>query len=125
MNLLKSIRVQLEQADMPFVEFMQQALYAPKMGYYSAGLQKFGAHGDFITAPELTPLFGQTLANQCHQVLLSQPKASLFEFGAGSGRLCLDLLTALQQLSCLPQNYYILEISSNLRQRQQALFAQE
>lgn len=126
MNLLKSIRRQLEQqGDLPFVEFMQQALYAPNLGYYSAGLQKFGAQGDFITAPELTPLFGQTLANQCKQVLATLSKPLLFEFGAGSGRLCVDLLTALEQLDCLPEAYHILEVSSNLRHRQQELIQEE
>ncbi|CDZ76012.1 hypothetical protein BN59_00276 [Legionella massiliensis] len=126
MNLQQSIRTQLEkQTDMPFVEFMQQALYAPGLGYYSAGLQKFGAEGDFITAPELTPLFGQTLASQCQQVLTSLSEPCLFEFGAGSGRLCVDLLLELEQRACLPKSYYILEVSANLRQRQQHLFEQE
>jgi SAM-dependent MidA family methyltransferase len=126
MNLLELIRGQIkEQGDLPFVDFMQQALYAPTLGYYSAGLQKFGVQGDFITAPELTPLFAQTLANQCQQVFLSLQEPCLFEFGAGSGRLCVDLLTALEQLSCLPAKYYILEISPNLRHRQQELAAQK
>ncbi|MBA3537518.1 MAG: SAM-dependent methyltransferase [Tatlockia sp.] len=126
MNLLELICSQiLEQGDLPFVAFMQQALYAPTLGYYSAGLQKFGVQGDFITAPELTPLFAQTLANQCQQVLLNLPEPCLFEFGAGSGRLCVDLLTALEQKSCLPDKYYILEISPNLRQRQQEIITLE
>ena len=126
MSLLESIRTQLEQqGDIPFVDFMQQALYAPKVGYYSAGLQKFGLDGDFITAPELTPLFGQTLANQCQQVLMNLSEPILFEFGAGSGRLCVDLLTALEQLNCLPLAYHILEVSSNLRHRQQELIQRE
>lgn len=126
MNLLQSICAKLkEQGPVPFVDFMQQALYAANLGYYSAGLAKFGAEGDFITAPELTPLFAQTLANQCQQVMLDLVKPDLFEFGAGSGRLCVDLLTALEQRCCLPNHYFILEISSNLQQRQQALFAKE
>lgn len=126
MNLLELIRGRIQQQGcLPFVDFMQQALYDPKFGYYSAGLHKFGAHGDFITAPELTPLFAKTLANQCQQVLSNLSRPCLFEFGAGSGRLCADLLKALEERSCLPENYYILEISPNLRQRQQELFAQE
>lgn len=126
MNVLELIRTQLKhQGDMSFVEFMQQALYAPNLGYYSAGLQKFGTHGDFITAPELTPLFGKTLARQCQQVLIELSEPCLFEFGAGSGRLGLDLLTALESLDSLPKNYYILEVSSNLRQRQYNLFAEK
>lgn len=124
MTLLELIKSRLrKQGNLPFVDFMQLALYDPQFGYYSAGLQKFGAQGDFITAPELTPLFAQTLANQCQQVFLNLPEPCLFEFGAGSGRLCVDLLTALEQKSCLPEKYYILEISPNLRQRQQDLIA--
>ncbi|MBA2710689.1 MAG: SAM-dependent methyltransferase [Tatlockia sp.] len=125
MNLLELICSRIEnQGELPFVDFMQQALYDPKFGYYSGGLQKFGAQGDFITAPELTPLYAETLANQCQQVLSSLIEPCLFEFGAGSGRLCVDLLKALEKRSCLPEKYYILEISPNLRQRQQELFAQ-
>ncbi|WP_058440436.1 class I SAM-dependent methyltransferase [Legionella brunensis] len=125
MDLFSLIREQIQQqGDMPFVDFMQQALYNPLFGYYSAGLQKFGMHGDFITAPELTPLFGKTLANQCQQLMPHIEAPILFEFGAGSGRLCVDILLQLEHLDCLPQAYYILEVSSNLRQRQQA-FIQE
>ncbi|MFW2570080.1 class I SAM-dependent methyltransferase [Legionella sp. 29fVS95] len=126
MSLLTSIRSQIiQQGDMPFVEFMQQALYAPDFGYYSAGLQKFGAHGDFVTAPELTPLFGQTLAKQCKQLLSIMANPLLFEFGAGSGRLCVDLLKQLERDQCLPQAYHIMEVSSHLRQRQEELIRQE
>lgn len=122
MNLIESICKQLrEQGDMPFVEFMQQALYAPGTGYYSAGLQKFGVAGDFITAPELTPLFGQTLANQCQQILATLDDPVLFEFGAGSGRLCVDMLTQLERGHALPREYLILEVSANLRHRQEQL----
>lgn len=120
MTLFSIIQAQIQQqGDMPFVEFMQHALYNPQFGYYSAGSQKFGRQGDFITAPELTPLFGQTLANQCQQLLTVLPEPIIFEFGAGSGQLCIDLLMQLEQLGTLPQAYHILEVSSNLRQRQQ------
>ncbi len=126
MSLLATIRNQIkQQGDLPFVEFMQQALYDPKFGYYSAGLPKLGVQGDFITAPELTPLFGQTLAQQFQQVLVKLNQPILFEFGAGSGRLCVDVLKQLEQLNCLPQAYHILEVSGNLRQRQAALLQQE
>lgn len=126
MSLLSLIHTQIEQqGDMPFVEFMQQALYNPHFGYYSAGLQKFGAQGDFTTAPELTPLFGQTLANQCQQLLATMDAPVLFEFGAGSGRLCIDLLTQLERLNCLPCAYHILEVSNNLRQRQHELIREK
>ena len=110
---------------MTFTEFMQEALYAPNLGYYTAGLQKFGPGGDFITAPELTPLFGQTLANQCQQILSTLKNPVLFEFGAGSGRLCVDVLKHLERLDSLPDAYYILEVSSNLRHRQHALIHRE
>lgn len=111
--------------EIPFVEFMQFALYHPEAGYYSAHLPKFGAAGDFITAPELSPLFGQTLANQCQQLIPQLPQPILFEFGAGSGRLCVDILKRLQQLNCLPDAYYILEVSGTLQARQKALIEQE
>jgi SAM-dependent MidA family methyltransferase len=110
-----------EQHELPFVEFMQLALYAPDEGYYSSGLQKLGKQGDFITAPELTPLFGQTLANQCQQIMSILDSPVLFEFGAGSGRLCVDILSHLNNLNCLPESYCILEVSANLRHRQQIL----
>lgn len=122
MNLLDTINAQIRQQEaIPFVDFMQQALYAPNLGYYSAGSQKFGPGGDFVTAPELTPLFGQTLANQCHQVLSTLTDPILFEFGAGSGQLCVDILTQLEAIKGLPVEYHILEVSGDLQQRQQAL----
>lgn len=110
-----------QKGAIPFVEFMHQALYTPDLGYYSAGSQKFGVGGDFITAPELTPLFGHTLANQCQQVLNEFDEPILFEFGAGSGQLCVDLLTHLEHLNCVPREYHILEVSGHLQHRQQAL----
>jgi len=112
------------KGDIPFVEFMQLALYAPQQGYYNAGLQTFGEGGDFITAPELSPLFGYTLAHQCAQVLKEQINPILFEFGAGSGRLCVDVLTRLEQLDALPFEYHILDVSCQLQARQQQLIQQ-
>jgi SAM-dependent MidA family methyltransferase len=114
-----------EAGEISFAEFMQIALYDPQFGYYSAGLQKFGVEGDFITAPELTPLFGQTLAYQCQQILTTLKHPILFEFGAGTGRLCIDLLSQLEQLQCLPELYFILEISGNLRYHQQHLIREQ
>jgi SAM-dependent MidA family methyltransferase len=125
-NLSAIVRQRAQQENgLPFVAFMQLALYHPEFGYYSAGMQKFGRHGDFITAPELTPLFGQTLANQCQQILQSLSKPVIFEFGAGSGRLCVDIMTHLERLDCLPASYHILDVSSNLRHRQMALVQEE
>ncbi len=100
----------------PFAEFMQLALYAPQLGYYTGNKYKFGRQGDFITAPELSPLFAQTLARQCQQVLNDYD--TILEFGAGSGILAARLLQTLEQLACLPQQYLILELSADLQQYQ-------
>ena len=119
MSLLDLICAKIgQQGAIPFVDFMQQALYAPTHGYYSAGSQQFGVDGDFITAPELTPLFGQALANQCQQVLSKLDAPIVFEFGAGRGRLCVDVLTHLEHLHCLPREYHILEVSGALQRQQ-------
>ena len=104
----------------PFAHFMELALYAPGLGYYSAGARKFGQAGDFITAPELSSFFGRTLARQLIEVMqLSSPH--ILELGAGSGKLALDILGELERLGALPESYSILEISADLRERQQTL----
>lgn len=119
MTLIELISAEIQQQSaITFADFMQRALYAPHLGYYSAGLQKFGPGGDFVTAPELTPLFGQALANQCQQVLNTLNHPIIFEFGAGTGQLCVDLLMHLEYLKCLPEEYHILEVSSHLKHRQ-------
>ncbi|CAM3031583.1 Uncharacterized ACR, COG1565 [Legionella steigerwaltii] len=126
MSIKQTLHALLTQRQViPFVEFMQLALYAPGEGYYSSGLQKLGKHGDFITAPELTPLFGKTLANQCQQVLMKLDSPVLFEFGAGSGALCVAVLEHLAEHHALPEAYYILEVSANLQHRQRELIAQK
>ncbi len=106
-----------------FARFMELALYAPGLGYYAAGAQKFGAAGDFVTAPEMTPLFGQTLARQVAQITAASAPFVL-EAGAGSGRLAADLLLELERLGALPERYAILELSGELRQRQYDTIAQ-
>ena len=122
MTLFNHICQRIQQKGaLSFAEFMHEALYAPGLGYYTASAQKFGPNGDFITAPELTPLFGCTLANQCAQILAVLDDPIVFEFGAGSGQLCVDILTHLEHLDCLPIEYHILEVSHNLRHRQQEL----
>ena len=108
-----------------FAEFMHYALYAPGLGYYSAGARKFGADGDFVTAPEISSLFGKVLARQCAQVLEAVGDGSVLEFGAGSGKLAVDILRALSKLGALPAEYRILEISADLRERQQRLLQEE
>lgn len=126
-----------------FADYMDMALHLPGLGYYAGGSQKFGMAGDFVTAPELTPLFGQALARQVAQVLGAVPSAPSFkdqpslspalaggesscaqganvvlEVGAGSGKLAADLLAALEALDALPARYEILELSGELRARQ-------
>jgi SAM-dependent MidA family methyltransferase len=96
---------------------MELALYAPGLGYYVAGALKLGEPGDFITAPELSPLFGATLASQIGE-LLPHTGGAVMELGAGSGRLAADLLAALREQGRLPDRYLILEISPDLAQRQ-------
>jgi SAM-dependent MidA family methyltransferase len=126
MTLLHKLYQQLEQQkEMPFVDFMQAALYDPQAGYYSSGLTKIGAQGDFITAPELTPLFGYALANQCQQILSFLDSPVILEFGAGTGALCVALLEHLEQLNSLPESYFILELSAHLRQCQKELIQQK
>ena len=106
-----------------FDRFMDLALYAPGMGYYSGGARKFGAAGDFVTAPEISSAFSRTLATQAAQVLaLSAPQ--VIEVGAGSGRLAADLLLELEGCAALPERYDILELSGELRERQRATIGQ-
>lgn len=107
-----------------FSQFMQHALHAPGLGYYSAGAHKFGQAGDFVTAPEISPLFGRCLARQCQQVLSQLSAGEILEVGAGSGKLARDVLLQLKALDGLPERYLILESSADLRQRQQTLLRQ-
>ncbi|MGB9092633.1 MAG: SAM-dependent methyltransferase [Gallionella sp.] len=104
----------------PFSRFMELALYAPGLGYYTAGARKFGEAGDFITAPELSPLFGRTLARQVAGIT-ADSAPHILELGAGSGKLAVDMLAELEQLGRLPDSYAILEVSADLRERQQGL----
>jgi SAM-dependent MidA family methyltransferase len=106
----------------PFPRFMQEALYAPGLGYYSAGARKFGAEGDFVTAPELTPVFARCLATQVAQVL-EETAGCVIEAGAGSGALAAELLATLAARNALPERYEILEVSADLRERQRATLA--
>ncbi len=117
--LLNQITRKINQSGaIPFSDYMAEALYHPKLGYYRNGLPKFGANGDFVTAPEVSVLFGYSLANQCHQVFQNTSINQILEFGAGSGQLACDLLTRLSLLNCLPNQYCILEPCAELRDRQ-------
>src|SRR3984957_7537298 len=100
-----------------FERFMDAALYAPGLGYYSAGARKLGAGGDFTTAPEVSSLFGACIARQCAQILSAIGGGSVLEIGAGSGRLAADILSRLETLGALPDTYRVLEISGDLRGR--------
>jgi len=106
---------------LPFDRFMELALYAPGLGYYIAGAHKFGAGGDFVTAPEISPLFGRCLARQCAEVLTTLSGGDILEFGAGTGALAVELLAGLESQGTLPGRYLILEPSPELRARQQRL----
>jgi len=107
----------------PFSRYMELALYAPGLGYYSAGTQKFGRSGDFVTAPELTPVFAGCLATQVAEVLDRLGGGEVLEFGAGSGILAAELLESLAARGPLPRRYRILEVSGELRERQRRLLA--
>jgi SAM-dependent MidA family methyltransferase len=103
-----------------FARYMDLVLYAPGLGYYVAGARKFGDAGDFVTAPELTPLFGAALARQIEVVVATTSAREIVELGAGSGALAASILNALAEAKALPSRYAILEPSPELRARQQA-----
>ena len=102
----------------PFARYMEQVLYAPGLGYYSGGSAKLGKDGDFTTAPEITPLFGATLAHVAAG-LMDQTAPQIMEFGAGTGKLALDILTELQSAGISVESYQIVDLSGELRARQQ------
>jgi SAM-dependent MidA family methyltransferase len=106
-----------------FAHYMDRALYAPGLGYYSGGARKFGEDGDFVTAPEVSPLFAQCLARQAAQVLFIT-SGDILELGAGTGRLAATMLLELEQLGEAPPSYQILEVSADLRQLQQETLQQ-
>ncbi|MGA8277289.1 MAG: SAM-dependent methyltransferase [Rhodanobacteraceae bacterium] len=121
--LAAAIRAEIEAAgSMPFSRFMERCLYAPGLGYYSAGRTKFGAAGDFVTAPEIGPLFAATIASSVAPILRALgPQARFLEIGGGSGAFAEACLGKLAALDALPERYAILEPSADLRARQRAL----
>ena len=125
-RLAEHIREEIRAAGgaLPFARYMELALYAPGLGYYSAGARKFGAAGDFVTAPERSALFSRCLARQCAEVLEELGHGSILELGAGSGVMAADILAELALLKRLPREYLIMEVSADLRERQQALLAE-
>jgi SAM-dependent MidA family methyltransferase len=122
-RMIETIRRQIEREGgwIPFSDFMRTALYAPGLGYYAAGAQKFGAGGDFITAPSLSPLFGQTVARAVYDVLY-RGSDQILELGAGNGALAYALLSWLSSEGILVR-YTILEVSPDLRARQEEKLA--
>jgi SAM-dependent MidA family methyltransferase len=125
-QLVAHLRAEIESncGWLSFARYMELALYAPGLGYYASGSAKLGTAGDFVTAPEMTPLFGRVLARQIAAVL-GEAGAEILELGAGSGRLALDLLLELERLEALPTQYRILEVSPDLRARQRELLQRE
>jgi SAM-dependent MidA family methyltransferase len=123
--LIDLVRQRLDAAGgwLSFADYMRLVLYAPGLGYYSGASRKFGAEGDFVTAPEMSPLFGAALARPV-AVVLQAIGGDVLEVGAGSGRLAVDLLRALAAADQLPATYYILELSADLAARQRALLAE-
>lgn len=116
-------RIHDDGGALSFDQFMELALYAPGLGYYVAGLPKFGAAGDFVTAPEVSPLFGRCLAAACQEALANIGGGDLLEFGAGSGALAAELLNTLSRSDGPPGRYLILEPSPDLQQRQRELIS--
>lgn len=112
-------RIEAAGGWLPFDEFMELALYAPGLGYYSAGGVKIGRGGDFTTAPEVSDLFSQCVARQVSEVL-ERTGGSVLELGAGTGRMAASVLTTLASIGALPEQYAILEVSADLRERQRA-----
>ena len=107
----------------PFSRYMELALHAPGLGYYAAGSRKFGAEGDFVTAPEITDLFGRCIALQARQVV-EATSGEILELGPGSGALAADLMQELKSQKAMPSRYLMLEVSPELRERQRARIAQ-
>jgi SAM-dependent MidA family methyltransferase len=118
--LQQQIATAIEQAGgaIPFSRFMELALYAPRLGYYSGGAAKLGSSGDFITAPEITSLFGQALARAA-AAIIAQSAPNIIEFGAGTGKLARDVLVALAEEGVSVESYTIIELSGELRARQE------
>ena len=125
-QFVERIRVQIgNDGPMPFSEYMHRCLYEEELGYYVNGFSKLGKHGDFITAPEISSDFAQCIAHQYEQVASEIAHASMLEFGGGSGRLAADVLLALSVTGQLPETYYILDVSPDLRHAQRQLLKTE
>lgn len=116
-HIQKSIR---RHGALTFAQFMEKALYTPGLGYYANGLPKIGQAGDFVTAPEVSAIFSRCLARQAMQALQALPEQNILEFGAGQGTMAKDILLELAEQQQPLEHYYIVELSADLRERQQA-----
>lgn len=124
-QLIQSIKRQLlHDEGLTFAQFMSAALYTPGLGYYANGRLKFGVRGDFVTAPEISPLFGQCVARQVAEIFVHLERPSVLELGAGSGALAESMLLALTEMGQLPEAYLILEPSAALQQQQRERLTQ-
>lgn len=121
-QLLSHIKAEIAKSGpLSFARYMALALYTPQLGYYQNALKKFGREGDFVTAPEISPLFSQCLANQCADILRELSGGDILEFGAGSGVMAANLLCALKEKNQLPNHYYIIELSAFLKAQQREI----
>lgn len=123
-QLLDAIKEEIQKkgGKISFKDYMSHALYAPNLGYYVAGAPKFGPQGDFITAPEISCLFSQCIAQNFLTIQKECEKASILELGAGTGKMAVDIMLFLEKSNALPEKYFILELSADLKERQQQLF---
>jgi len=130
-KLVEHIRNEINKngGSITFRRYMEMALYEPSLGYYVAGMHKIGEQGDFITAPEVSPLFSQCIALQCKEVLQethgdtsTQLSAGILELGAGTGIMAVEILLSLEKENALPEHYFILDLSPDLKQRQKETF---
>lgn len=117
--------IQAGEGSIPFSRFMELALYTKDLGFYSGKNEKFGEGGDFITAPEISPLFAKCIAQQCCQIFAVLSTRQFLEIGAGSGIFAKILLLELERQNSLPENYFIFEISDALRERQKDFLKKE
>lgn len=125
--LAEQIRKSIEAngGKITFADYMQQVLYTPGIGYYCKSDTPIGKHGDFITAPEISPIFAYCLANQLQSIMQHLGSSSILEFGAGNGSLVAELLKTLQQREQLPEHYYIIELSASLQLQQRETVASQ
>ena len=121
MHALVRAEVETHGGAIPFSRYMEIALYAPRLGYYRAGWNTFGARGDFVTAPEISPLFGRTVARQVERALSSIGANEIIELGAGTGTLAAGILAELAPRGGV--RYRILEPSAALAERQRETIA--